>query len=73
VPGPGGIDMPVPAAEHLAAMKALAMNNDPQRELQELADIRFLLGRPDVDRERVREYFQRHGLLKQFHDVERTL
>lgn len=73
VPGPGGLDMPVPAPEHLAAMKVLAMKNDPQREHQELADIRFLLSRPDVDRERVREYFQRHGLLRQFHDVERTL
>jgi hypothetical protein len=73
VPGPGGISMPVPAAEHLAAMKVLAMKNDPQREAQEVADIRFLLGRPDVDRERVREYFVRHGLLKQLDDVERNL
>ena len=73
VGGPGGLDMPVPAAEHLAAMKVLAMKNDPRREQQELADIRFLLGRPDVDRERVREYFVRHGLLRQFEDVVRTL
>jgi len=63
----------VPATEHLAAMKVLAMKNDPRREPQELADIPFLLTRPDVDRERVREYFQRHGLLKQLHDVERNL
>jgi hypothetical protein len=40
---------------------------------QELADIRFLLSRPDVDRELVRQYFERHGLLERFHDVERTL
>jgi hypothetical protein len=73
VGGPGGLDMPVPAAEHLAAMKVLAMKNDPQREQQELADISFLLRRPDVDRERVREYFRQHGLMEQFHRVERTL
>ncbi|HEV8239218.1 MAG TPA: nucleotidyl transferase AbiEii/AbiGii toxin family protein [Thermoanaerobaculia bacterium] len=73
VPGPGGLDMPVPAAEHLVAMKVLAMKNDPRREPQELVDIRFLLARPDVDREQVREYFLRHGLLKQLHDVERDL
>jgi hypothetical protein len=73
VGGPGGLEMPVPAAEHLAAMKVLAMKNDPQREQQDLADVRFLLGRPDVDRERVREYFPRHGLIEQFRRVERTL
>lgn len=73
VAGPGGLDMPVPAAEHLAAMKVLAMKNDPQREPQEIADIRFLLRRPDVNRERVREYFRRHGLLRQLEDVERNL
>ena len=73
VGGPGGLDMPVPAAEHLAAMKVLALKNDPKRELRELDDIRFLLGRPDVDQERVREYFRQHGLMEQFHRVERTL
>lgn len=73
VAGFGGAAMPIAAPEHLAAMKVLAMKNDPQRTFQELADIRFLLGRPGVDRDLVRQYFERHGLLERFHDVERTL
>ena len=73
LPGFGGLMMPVAAPEHLAAMKVLAMKNDPARTFQELADIRFLLNLPDVDRDAVREYFARHGLLERFHDVERTL
>lgn len=73
VGGPGGGEMPVPAAEHLAAMKVLAMKHDPRREQQDLADVRFLLGRPDVDRQRVREYFRQHGLMEQFQRVERSL
>ena len=37
------------------------------------ADIRFLLSRPDVDRGRVRRYFEQHGMLERFEDVAKTL
>jgi hypothetical protein len=73
LPGPGGGPIPVPRPEHLAAMKVLAMKNDPSRTFQELADIRFLLTLPGVDRDLVRDHFARHGLIARFHDVERTL
>ena len=73
LPGPGGQPIPVPRPEHLAAMKVLAMKNDPSRTFQELADIRFLLTRPGVDRDLVRDQFARHGLMERFRDVERTL
>lgn len=73
VPGPGGREIRVPKPEHLAAMKVLAMKNDPSRTLQDLADIRFLLTRPGVDRAEVRGYFERHGLLERFHDLEKSL
>jgi Uncharacterised nucleotidyltransferase len=66
LPGPGGIQVPVPKPEHLAALKALALKNDPERELQDLADVRFLLQQPGVDRRWVREYFARHGLKEPF-------
>ena len=73
LPGPGGRPIPVPRPEHLAAMKVLAMRNDPGRTFQELADIRFLLRAPGVDRELVREHFSRHGLEGRFDDLLRTL
>lgn len=63
LPGPGGTPVPVVSPEHLAAMKVLAMTNDPARAHQDLADLRFLLRLPDIDREFVRQSFERHGRL----------
>ena len=68
--GPGGLNIPIPKPEHLIAMKVLAMKNDPERTLQDLADIRVLLAVPDVDRDEVRSYFEKHGLLERFHEFE---
>jgi len=51
----------------------LAIKNDPSRTFQDLADIRFLLARGGADRQVVRSYFERHGLLERYLDVERTL
>ncbi len=65
------VEVLVPRPEHLAAMKVLAMKNDPSRTFAELADLQFLLGLPGVDREEIRGYFEKHGLLERFHDIER--
>jgi len=61
-PGPGGVGIPVPRAEHLAAMKLFGIKNDPQRALQDLEDIRRILELPRVDTEEIRAYFTRYGL-----------
>lgn len=71
--GPGNIEIPVPRPEHLAALKVVAMKNNPSRELQDLADVRFLLTLPGVDRVEVQGYFERHGLESRFDEIERTL
>jgi hypothetical protein len=60
--GPGGMKIPVPSPEHLAAMKAYSIKIDPKRTLRELADIRVLLDAPGVDREEINSYFERYGL-----------
>jgi len=70
---PGGLELPVPKPEHLAALKVVAMKNDPGRTFQEMADIRFLLQLPQVDRQEVRGYFERHGLQERFDDLEKSL
>lgn len=70
---PGGRRIPVPKAEHLIAMKVLAMKNDPARMFQELADIRNLLTKPGADREVVRSYFKKHDLEDRYDELERTL
>lgn len=73
MPGPGGLEIPIPKPEHLAALKVLAMKNDPSRTFQDLADIRFLLTLPGVDRQEVRAHFKRHGLEDRFHELEAGL
>lgn len=70
--GPGGIPIPVPTPEHLAAMKLLAMKNDPARELQDMADIRFLLNLPGVDQIQIRDYFDRQGMRDHYDDIKKA-
>ena len=62
----------VPRAEHLAAMKVQAMKNDPDRRLQDLADVRFLLTVSGVDLPAIRGYFERAGLLRDFDELVRN-
>jgi hypothetical protein len=69
--GPRGREIPLPRPEHLAAMKAVAMKNDPGRTFQELADVRFLLTIEGVDRAEIRRQFERHGLGERFDDLEK--
>lgn len=67
--GPGGLRVRVPSPEHLAAMKVAAMQSDPERAFQEMADIRFLLRLPGVNREQVRRYFVQHDLEERFREL----
>jgi hypothetical protein len=71
LPGPAGRLIRVPRPEHLIAMKVHAIKNDPERALQDLADIGFLLDVPSVDRLEVRAYFERAGLLSRWEPFER--
>jgi hypothetical protein len=63
--------VPVPRPEHLAAMKVHAMKNEPERTLQEMADVRFLLGLPGVDEAEIRGYFEKSGLEERYEDIRR--
>jgi hypothetical protein len=67
-----GRRVPVPRPEHLVAMKVYAIKNDPERCHQELADIRFLMGLPGVDRAEIRGYFESSRLEKLYDELERT-
>jgi hypothetical protein len=67
------IEVPVPSPEHIAAMKVLAMKNDPSRTFRELADIQYLMTLPDVSTEKIRAQFDRHGMLDRFHELEKAI
>lgn len=67
--GPGGLEVPLPRPEHLAALKVAAMKNDPDRAFREQGDIRFLLHLPGVDRNEVKSYFDRYGLKERFDEI----
>ncbi len=73
IAGPGGQEITVPSPEHLAAMKVLAMKNDPDRLWQDLADVRHLLTLPGVDRRAIRTSFDKHGLGERFRELEKSL
>jgi hypothetical protein len=72
LPGPGGNPIPVPKPEHLIAMKVQAMRDAPERGLQDLVDIAYLLQVDGVDREEARGYFVRAGLEERWHELTRT-
>ena len=62
----GNVEAPVPRPEHLAAMKAISMKNSPQRVLMDSPDVQFLLRIPGINRQEIRDYFARQGLLEVF-------
>ena len=69
---PGGRLIPVPKPEHLIAMKVQAIRDAPERGLQDMVDIAYLLQLDGVDREEVRGYFVRAGLEERWHELTRT-
>jgi hypothetical protein len=69
----GTREVPVPSAEHLIAMKIQAIRNDPSRQLQDLADIEYLLELPETDRETVRGYFERADMLEWYERLVKRL
>jgi hypothetical protein len=65
-------DLPVAHPEHLAMMKALSMRNDTNRMRYEGEDVRVLLNVEGVNRDRVREYYRRLGLLEMFDAINKA-
>jgi len=61
--------LPVAKAEHLIALKLFAMKNDPQRGLQDMADIQQLLRVTPVDRDEVRGYFEKYGQIDKYEQL----
>ncbi|MBN2319814.1 MAG: nucleotidyl transferase AbiEii/AbiGii toxin family protein [Acidobacteria bacterium] len=69
----GKTAIPVPRAEYLAAMKIQAMKNDPERTFQEMADIQFLMRLPGIDRNEIKGYFEKQGLLDKYNEIKEII
>jgi hypothetical protein len=69
LPGPGGRSILVPKPEHLIAMKVQAMKDAPERTWQDLVDIAYLFRLDGVNRDEVRGYFERAGLIDRWHEL----
>jgi hypothetical protein len=68
-----GLEIAVPRAEHLIAMKVRAMSNDPNRRFQDLADVQALMRAAELDRAEVRAYFEREELGPLYDQIEESL
>lgn len=53
-------------------MKALSMKNVPHRALFEGEDVRVLINVPGVDRQAVRDFYAKHGLLELYDAIEKA-
>jgi hypothetical protein len=71
LPGPGGRDVPVPAPEHLVAMKVRSIQSRPTRVFRDGADLEYLLRSPGLDDNEARGFFERAGLLDLYDRVRR--
>jgi hypothetical protein len=69
LPGPGGRSILVPKPEHLIAMKVQAMRDAPERTWQDLVDIAYLFRLDGVNRDEVRQYFERAGLIDKWYEL----
>lgn len=69
VDGPGGARILVPKPEHLIAMKVHAMRHAPERTWQEMLDIVHLVTLPGVDRDAVRDLFDKAGLAARWQEL----
>lgn len=49
------------------------MSNDPERLHQDMADLRYLLGLPETDRESVEEQFEKRDMLDRYRELIRSL
>ena len=63
LPGPAGRDVPVPAPEHLVAMKVRSIQSRPTRVFRDGADLEYLLRFPGLDDNEARGFFEKAGLL----------
>jgi hypothetical protein len=64
------ISVLVPKPEHVIAMKVQAVKEAPDRAHKDLPDIASLMTLPGVDEQQVRGYFERHGLLWRFEQLQ---
>lgn len=59
----------VPRPEHLVAMKVAAVSRNPDRYFKDMLDLEFLLRLPELNREKVRYYFEKYGVERYYDEL----
>jgi hypothetical protein len=72
IPGAAGRVVPVPAPEHLVAMKVRSIQSRPTRIFRDGADLEYLLRFPGLDDNEARGFFERAGLIELYDRLHRS-
>ena len=64
-----GLELPVISPDHLILLKLFAAQNEPGRKFKELADIKELYNRTNVDKTALLGYFQKYGLEEYYDEI----
>jgi len=63
------LKLPVISPEHLIAMKLFAIQNNPERKLKDLSDIKEITRRTKYNKTTVKDYFKKYGLEAFFKEI----
>jgi hypothetical protein len=55
-------EYPVVSPEHLIAMKLFAASKEPDRKFKDLADIKEIMKKAEVDKKKIKKLFEKYGL-----------
>lgn len=63
------LKLPTVSPEHIVAMKLFAIQNNPERKLRDLADIKEIVRLTNCNKETIKEYFRKYNLESYYNDI----
>jgi len=62
-------EYPVVSPKHLIAMKLFAASNEPDRKFKDLADIKEILNKVEIDKNEIKKLFEKYGLEEYYESI----
>lgn len=66
------VALPVVSADHLIALKLFAAQSNPERKFKELSDIKEIISRAAVNKEKIHEYFAKYGFTEYYEEIAKS-